>query len=71
MARCKSDNCGLLLISNLSLQLGVTANLGEALLHLKYLDDQFAEDGSQSSSSKAAEDFAKSSHNRQDKTLSE
>ncbi|KAJ9651459.1 hypothetical protein H2198_009253 [Neophaeococcomyces mojaviensis] len=53
------------------LGLGVTANLGEALLHLKYLDDQFAEDGSQSSSSKAAEDFAKSSHNRQDKTLSE
>lgn len=45
-------------------QLGVTANLGEAILHLKYLDDQFAADGeNQAGKSDTAAAFAKSSHN--------
>ncbi|KAK4950702.1 hypothetical protein LTR10_010695 [Elasticomyces elasticus] len=45
------------------LGLGVAANLGEAVLHLKYLDDQFAEEGGSSNANTAAA-FAKSSHSR-------
>ncbi|KAK3647766.1 hypothetical protein LTR56_000709 [Elasticomyces elasticus] len=45
------------------LGLGVAANLGEAILHLKYLDDQFAEEGGSSNANTAAA-FAKSSHSR-------
>ncbi|KAI5357137.1 putative phytanoyl-CoA dioxygenase [Septoria linicola] len=45
------------------LGLGVTANLGEAILHLKYLDDQFAAEGeNQAGKSDTAAAFAKSSH---------
>jgi hypothetical protein len=43
-------------------QLGVTANLGEAIMHLKYLDDQFSEDPARASGKSAAEEFAKSTH---------
>ncbi|GIZ44765.1 hypothetical protein CKM354_000795500 [Cercospora kikuchii] len=44
------------------LGLGVTANLGEAIMHLKYLDDQFAEDGGSGANAAAA--FASSSHSK-------
>jgi len=42
------------------LGLGVTANLGEAMLHLKYLDDQFSEQPQTGATT--AETYAKSSH---------
>ncbi|KAK5701138.1 hypothetical protein LTR17_022860 [Elasticomyces elasticus] len=45
------------------LGLGVAANLGEAVLHLKYLDDQFAEERINSNANTAAA-FARSSHSR-------
>ncbi|KXT09679.1 hypothetical protein AC579_9976 [Pseudocercospora musae] len=45
------------------LGLSVTANLGEAIMHLKYLDDQFAEDGKGSGADTAAA-FAQSSHSK-------
>lgn len=44
------------------LGLGITANLGEAILHLKYLDDQFDEKASTGPST--AEIYAQSSHNQ-------
>lgn len=42
------------------LGLGVTANLGEAILHLKYLDDQFSEQPQTGATT--AETYAQSSH---------
>jgi ectoine hydroxylase-related dioxygenase (phytanoyl-CoA dioxygenase family) len=42
------------------LGLGITANLGEAVLHLKYLDDQFSEQ--QASGPTTAQIYAQSSH---------
>ncbi|KXS94902.1 hypothetical protein AC578_7664 [Pseudocercospora eumusae] len=45
------------------LGLSVAANLGEAIVHFKYLDDQFAEDGKGSGADTAAA-FAKSSHSK-------
>jgi len=54
--------------------LGINANLGEAILHLKYLDDQFAEDEAKanaaSSTTTAKEEFEKSSLYKQDKGVS-
>ena len=49
-------------VAHVEIQLNVSANLGEARLHLQYLDDQFAEDGQQASTSSTAESFAESSH---------
>lgn len=50
-------------------QLGINANLGEAILHLKYLDDEYPEEGKGSTAANTAQNFANSSHFRQDVKL--
>jgi ectoine hydroxylase-related dioxygenase (phytanoyl-CoA dioxygenase family) len=55
--------------SDTPLQLGITANNVEVMKHMKYLDDQFADDDMEKNVSKTEERFTQTSHYRQDTKL--
>jgi hypothetical protein len=46
------------------MQLSVAANLGEAIMHLKYLDVEFAEDGEKKPEVVSTEELFKQSSHR-------